>query len=145
MIFVDANYFLRYLAQPATERAQAQAEHEIATTLFTLAQREDIEITSSDAVIAEVAFVLGAKRHYGLPPEIVSGLLKPILELAAFKLPSKRQCLRALDLWVTIPRLGFVDALGAAYAELHQLTLATFDSDIVRLQGFARWQPMTAD
>lgn len=143
MIFVDANDFLRYLAQPTTERAQR--EHDAATELFRMAARGEAEITSSDAVIAEVAFVLAAKRHYGLPPEDVSVLLKPVLLLPGFKLPSTRICLRALDLWVTHPRLGFVDALGAAYAEAQGLVLATFDSDFDRLPAISRWTPPTRD
>lgn len=41
-----------------------------------------------------------------------------------------------------MPRLGFVDALGAAYAETHGYALASFDADFDRVPGIERWQPL---
>jgi predicted nucleic acid-binding protein len=139
MIFVDANYFLRYLAAPTTERARQEQEQ--ATELFTHVQRGEVEVTSSDAVIAEVAFVLAAKSHYGLSASEVSARLKPLLRLSGFRMPTKRQCLRALDVWVTYPALGFVDALAVSYAEQQDFQLATFDSHFNRVADIQRWQP----
>lgn len=139
MIFVDTNYFLRALVDPVTPRQQTMAA--TAATLMRRVQRGEEEITTSDAVIAEVAFVLGSKHNYGLPVEEIATRLKPLLNLSGFKLPNKRVCLRALDLWVTFPRLGFVDALGAAYAEVLRHSLASFDSDFDRVPGLTRWQP----
>jgi hypothetical protein len=70
-------------------------------------------VTTSEAVIAEVAFVLASPRQYGLPPAEIALRLKPILALPHLTLPrgQKRRYLRALDLWADYPRLGFVEAL----------------------------------
>ncbi len=57
------------------------------------------------------------------------------------KLREKRTILAALDLWATVPKLGFVDALTAAYAQHLGVELATFDTDFDLLPGITRWLP----
>ncbi|MGH2531473.1 MAG: type II toxin-antitoxin system VapC family toxin [Thermomicrobiales bacterium] len=139
MIFVDANYFIRAVTVPVTPVEQAMAE--MATGLFQLVERGEEEITTSEAVLAEVAYILSGKRHYRPRPAETGERLKPILLLHGFRLPTKRICLRALDRWATFPRLDFVDVLGAAYAEVQATRLASFDADFDRLPGIVRWNP----
>ena len=140
MTFVDANYFLRAIVAPTPGTA---AMHETAAALFRAVARDEEAVTTSEAVLAEVAFVLASKRHYALPPVEVADRLRPILALPNLVLPRgrKRRYLRALQLWSERPTLGFVDALTAAVVERSDLRLATFDPDFDGLPGIRRWQP----
>ncbi len=139
MIFLDANFFLRALTR--SPRPDVQRMNEIASDLMREAERGVAELTSSEAVIAEVAFILTSKAHYNLPVSDAAGRLATLLRLRGVKLREKRLVLHALDLWTTHPKLGFVDALAAAYADQPGMQLATFDTDFDPLPGIARWQP----
>lgn len=115
----------------------------MAATLFALIDRGEEEATTSEAVLAEVAFVLASRRQYAVAPETVAALLKPIVQLRGLSLPRGRKevYLRALELWSNHPELGFVDALTAAIVERGSLKLATFDADFDVFPPFTRWQP----
>ena len=139
MIVADANAFLRYLVRPATP--QDRAMHEAASALFRLVQTGEETVTTTDAVIAEVVFILSSKRHYNLPRSDVAALLRPILRLPGCRLPRKQRCLRGLDLWAARTRLSFVDALLAVLAQELSAPLASFDADLAREPGIAVWQP----
>ena len=143
MTVVDANFFLRALVQPATPQDQAMAQ--TAKTLFWLVQAGRETFTTSDAVIAEVVFILSSKRHYGVPRVDVAALIKPILQLPGCRLPHKGRCLSALDLWVVRPNLSFVDALGAIHAQELRCPLASFDADLAKTPGVVVWQPPASD
>lgn len=139
MIFLDANILLRALtrsADPAVQRMNQRAGE-----LLRQAERGEVEVTTSDAVIAEVAFILTAKAHYQLPVADAAGRLAAILRLRGVKVREKRTVLRALELWAEHPQLGFVDALTASYAQQTGIQLATFDTDFDVFSDIARWQP----
>ena len=138
MIFLDANYVLRYVVRPDTP--ENLVRHELATALLEATERGE-EVTTSEAVLAEVAYVLASKRQYGLPPADVAARLRPILRLPGFRHPRKRQWLRALDAWATYPALGFEDALTVADVEHSPIRLATFDTDFDGIAGIARYEP----
>ncbi len=138
MIVIDANYFLRYLVQPTTPQDEAMSER--AAALFRMV-RAGIESATTDAVIAEVVFILSAKRHYGVERGDVVARLKLILQLSGLRLPRKRSCLSALDLWKQTPRISFVDALGEQLAIDLQTELATFDTALTRVPEIAIWEP----
>jgi predicted nucleic acid-binding protein len=133
VIFVDANVFLRHLVHPATPQDRVNAVR--ASALFRRVEQRLEEITTSEATIAEVAFILSAKTHYNTPRQIVVTGLKPLLRPNGCKLAEKAVCLRALDLWVAHSRLSFPDALGAAYSEQLGYELATFDERLNRVPG----------
>ncbi len=139
MIFLDANIFLRALTRSSDPDVQRM--NQIAGELLRQAERGEVEVTTSEAVIAEVAFILTAKAHYRLPVPDAAGRLAAILRLRGIKLRQKRVVLQALDLWSAHPALGFVDALTAAYAQQPGVELATFDTDFDRLPNIIRWQP----
>lgn len=137
MIFLDANVLLRtltYADDPTVQRTSRQA-----SALLKLADRGEVELTTSDAVLAEVAFILTAKSHYHLPVSETTASLAAIVSSRGFKLHDKRSVLRALDLWGASPRLGFVDALCAAYAQAPDMQLAIFDTDFDDIPGISRW------
>jgi predicted nucleic acid-binding protein len=139
MIFLDANILLRALVDPSGP--DSRRLHEVASDLLRQASRGDVEVTTSDAILAEVAFILTARAHYQLPANVAAGLISPIVLLRGFRHPEKREILRALEIWASVPRLGFVDALTLAYARAPGMRLASFDSDFDALPGIDRWQP----
>jgi predicted nucleic acid-binding protein len=141
MIFLDANVFLRYLVEP--DGPENQARHETAAALFEAIELGEEEATTSEAVLAEVAFILASKRQYNLATRDIAAYLSPIIRLPGLKLSRGRKglYLRALDIWSELSRLGFVDALTVATVEDSALRLATFDTDFDRLANIQRWQP----
>lgn len=80
MIYVDANVFLRALTRSPEPRVQRM--NDIAGNLLRAAERGEVELTTSDAVIAEVDFILTAKAHYHLP---VSDAAARLATLVRFK------------------------------------------------------------
>ena len=138
MIFLDANVLLRTLTT-ADDDLIVQRMNRQAGALLGMAARGEVELTTSDAVIAEVAFILTAKSHYRLPVSEAAAALAAIVSTRALKLSDKRSVLRALDLWSANPRIGFVDALAAAYAQAPGVQLATFDADFDKLPHISRW------
>ncbi len=139
MIHLDANIILRALPK-ANEPAVKRMNH-AAANLFRLAEQGVVEVTSSDAVIAEVAFILTAKAHYQLAVSEAAGRLTGLLQLRGVKLRNKGLVIRALEIWENNPKPGFVDALTASYAMQPGVELATFDSDFDQFSGIVRWQP----
>jgi predicted nucleic acid-binding protein len=135
MQFVDANIFLRYLTQDPPN--QAQACH----GLFLKAQRNEIELTTSEAIISEVVYVLSSKRLYGLTREDIRNSLYPLLTLSGLKLAGRSVFLRALDLYVAY-RLDFEDALAIAHMEHNKISeILTYDREFDQVAGVQRIEP----
>ena len=143
MIFLDANVLLRTFVRPVDVPSRRSSQ--VAAELLRRAGHGEVEVTTSDAVVAEVAFILTAKTHANQPVPIAAGLIASVVQLRGFRHSEKSTILHALDLWTESPRLGFVDALTAAYARSPGMRLATFDSDFDGLPGIDRWQPGEAD
>lgn len=141
MIFLDANYFLRWLAEPTT--AIDVERNATATALFIRIGAGAVEATTSEAVLAEVAFVLTAKAHYNVAVDVAAAYLAGAVSMSGFKLApgKKRQYLRALEIWSERPRLGFVDALTVAILEVSGHLLATFDRDFDPFDDIEYWRP----
>lgn len=143
MMYLDANIFLRALTTSPEEPVQHM--NQAAGDLFHQMERGEFLATTSDAIIAEVAFVLTSKAHYHLPVDDASDRIATLVRLQGLRLRDKKMILEALDVWKKHPRLGFVDALAAAHAMQPGTTLVSFDSDFDRVSGVARWQPESAD
>ena len=141
MILLDANIFLRYIVTPSTPEIRVMAE--TAKALLASVERGEEEITTTEVVLHEVAYVLASKTHYGLPASEITTALATILRLPGFRLPrgEKKRFLRALDLWETYPALGLADALIATTAMTRGAALATFARDFDRIPDLTRWQP----
>jgi predicted nucleic acid-binding protein len=133
MIFVDANVFMRFFVVPGTDQDRVMAAQ--AAALFERVRAAQVTIIVSEAVVAEVAFILTARARYARPRTDAVGLLKSVLRLDGCRLPAKPICLHALDLWAANSRLSFPDALGAAYSERAGYQLATFDERLKRAPG----------
>lgn len=106
MIFLDANFFLRTLTR--SSHPDTQRMNQMVGDLFRRAEKGEVEVTTSDAVIPEVAFILTAKAHYNLSAGDAAGRLSALLRLRGFKLREKRVVLRALDVWAVNPKLGLL-------------------------------------
>jgi predicted nucleic acid-binding protein len=94
MPFIDTNIFLRYLTKDDPDKAQACFE------LFKRAESNQIVLTATETVIAEVVYVLSSKRTYNLPRDQIRARLYSLLTLQGLRLPQRRMVLRALDLYV---------------------------------------------
>ena len=136
MTFVDANIILRFLTNDHPKKAAACRE------LFELVSSGEKQITSCEAIIAEVVYVLRSGKHYALSAEDVRARLLPILSLRGFSLPYKRSILEALDLTAENPSLDFEDALAAAHMRRQGIeTILSYDSDFDTMPGITRVEP----
>src|SRR5713226_5107179 len=123
MQYLDANIFLRYLAQDNPKQSQACFE------LLQKARRNEVTLTTSEAIIAEVVYVLQSKQLYALSAEEIRARLYPVLSIPGLKLPFRRMVLRALDLYAMY-RLDFEDALAIAQMEKQKITeVYTYDRE----------------
>jgi predicted nucleic acid-binding protein len=137
MIFLDANIFVRHLVRPST--SQDQTYQQRAAALFDMVDAGTTEVTTSEATLAEVAYILTNPRHYGTSRETAADGLKALLRPPACQMPSKDMSLLALDIWVDHPKLSFPDALAAAYSMVRGYELATFDAALSRMSGVSNY------
>ena len=137
MRFLDANVILRYLTRD--DEAKAKNCYE----LFRRVQRGEEELTTCEAIVAEVVYVLSSPRlPYRLNHGEIRARLLPILTLRGLRLPQRRLCLRALDVYATSPSLDFEDALAVAHMERHEITeIVSYDRDFDRVAGLRRTEP----
>jgi len=95
-------------------------------------------------VLHQAIYLLAAKRHYNAPvPDIVE-TFRIILGYAGitFSTQDREIYLRAFDLWVGRPSLGFAECLIVVRCERNGWELATFDQALGRLPTIAHWQPV---
>ena len=137
MRFLDTNVILRYLTRD--DEAKAKACYE----LFQRVQRGEEELATCEAIVAEVIYVLSSPRlPYRLSHEQIRARLLPILTLRGLKLPQKRVCLQALDLYASYPSVDFEDALAVAHMEQRGITgIVSYDRDFDRVAGLRRIEP----
>ena len=140
MRFVDTNIFLRYLVQPVTAIDQTRAE--ACRTLFERVGSGTEEITTSEVVLAEIAYVLASPRQYNMAPIDIAARLKPIIALPGLKLTQKRLYLRALDIYASYTDLDFEDAVSVAIVEQMDATeLYSYDTDFDQVPSLTRVEP----
>ena len=133
MRFVDANVIVRYLTRDDEKKAEA---------VYHLLQRVKTgseQITTTEAILTEIVYVLSSPRLYGLEPGEIRARLVPVLKLRGLKLPYKQTYLNALDLYVTHPFLDFEDALALAQMDRLKIEeILTYDWDFDRVSSI-RW------
>ena len=135
MKFLDANVILRYLTRDDPKKAENCYE------LFQKVKRGEIELTTCEAVIAEVVYLLSSHSLYNLPRDQICSLLLPIINLYGLKLPQKRFCIRALDIYAS-KNIDFEDALIFAHMEKRQIKeIYSYDSDFDKLEELRRLEP----
>ncbi len=135
MDFVDTNIFIRYLTKDQPIPAQKCFE------LFQRVARKQVQITTSEAVLAEVVYVLASPRLYNQPRANIRTLLMPIVNLTNLKITNRKAFLRALDLYATT-NLDFEDALSVAHMERRHLDIIlSYDRHFDRVTGIQRKEP----
>jgi predicted nucleic acid-binding protein len=134
--FLDTNIFLRYLAPTDARKASACFD------LFQRIKSGQETVTTSEVIIAEVAYVLRSRAHYGLATREISDRLRPLLSLRGLKLAHKETCLKALEVWDANPAIDFEDALTVAHMERLGITeLFSYDTDFDRIANVERVEP----
>jgi predicted nucleic acid-binding protein len=135
MTFIDANIILRVLFRDDERKARRCFE------LLQQAERGELELTTSESVIAKVVYVLSSPRLYNLAPGQVAPLLRPVLNLRGLRIPGGGPCLRALELFEK-HNIDFEDALILAHMEAKGITgLLTYDRHFDRIAGITRHEP----
>ena len=135
MKFLDANVILRYLTRDDPKKAENCYE------LFQKVKRGEIELTTCEAIIAEVVYVLSSHSLYNLPQDEICSLLLPIINLYGLKIPQKRLYIRALDIYAS-KNIDFEDALSFAHMEKRQIKeIYSYDSDFDKLEELRRLEP----
>ena len=135
MRFVDTNIFIRHLTKDDPQKAQA------CYALFKKAEANQMKITTTEAVIAEVVYVLSSKKLYNLPRQRIHELLCPLLLLKGLSLTHKRMYLRALDLYATVS-MDFEDTLIVAQMERQKLNeLYSYDERFNSIPQIKRLEP----
>lgn len=133
--FVDANIFLRHLTNDDPAKAPA------CLALFERAATNQVALTTSEAVIAEVVYILASKKLYGLAQEDIKLRLYPLLSLRGFKLPQKAIYLHALD-YYAVYKFDFEDCLTVAHMEHQRVTkLYSYDQDFDQVNVLERLEP----
>lgn len=136
MRFLDTNVIVRYLAKDDEAKAAACLQ------LFRRVEQGTEELTTCEAVITEVVYVLSSRQLYGLSHQEIRARLAPLLVLKGLRLPQKRLYQRALDLYAAHPALDFEDALCVAHMEDQGVNeLYSYDRDFDRIAAVRRVEP----
>ena len=136
MKFIDANIFIRHLTGDDSDKAKA------CRALFVHVRDGEEEVTTTEAVVAEVVFVLRSRKLYDVPAKTVRDLLAPILSLRGLALEHKTVHLRALDLMATRQALDYEDALSVMHSKRQGIAeIYSYDTDFDRIEGLERVEP----
>lgn len=133
--FVDTNVFVRHFTNDDPDQAER------AGRIFAEVEAGTRRVTTSEAILAEVVYVLTSKTLYKASRGQVRQLLAPILGLRGFRLRNKRSYLEALDLFVEKRTLSFADALAVAHARHAGAQIVSFDKSFDRITGVTREEP----
>ena len=135
MTFVDTNIFVRYLTQDDPVKAQACYE------LFKQAAANQITLITTEAVIAEIVYILASKRLYNLARGEIRARLYPLLSVEGLRLDDRNIYLRALDVYATYS-IDFEDALIVARMAQQDLAdLYSYDRDFDQIPKISRREP----
>jgi predicted nucleic acid-binding protein len=137
MVFIDTNIFLRHLLKDDETKAEA------CLALFKQIEAGRLTAWTSDLTIAELVFVLSAKRpnSYGFTRQQVSDALLPLLSLHHLHYPAKGLLPRIFELYTTTP-MDFIDAYHIALVEQSgHATLYSYDRHFDRISLVQRLKP----
>lgn len=97
------------------------------------------QFTTTDAVIAEVVFILTSPRHYGLTRREALIRVVPLLRFRGSMISNRKELESAFSRWEANPKISFVDALSIAMAKEREYELVTFDTAMADAAGIPRW------
>ena len=119
MWIVDANVILRYVLDDHAELSQKARR---------IIDEQAVEIPVE--VLCEVVYVLS--NLYQVSSKDIGDALTGFLESTACALPHREALLKALKLY-SLYSLDFVDCLLAAYYEIENISIHTFDTKLNKL------------
>ncbi|MBX3071268.1 MAG: PIN domain-containing protein [Thermomicrobiales bacterium] len=138
MIFIDTNYFIYALTEPQDDAVAAMAA--VSIDLFRRVASDQIKATTSEAVLAEVIYVLSSSA-FNVPRSDIANALERIVLSQGFSSDNALTWLLALQLWEQRSAISFVDALAAAHSMRDDHELATFDRRLSRHPGLKTYRP----
>lgn len=133
--FVDSNVVIRLLSGDDPDKSRRCLE------LFERAARGEIQLVLSEAVIAEVVYVLSSPKLYALARTEIAELLRPILENRGVMVEHKGWMLKALDLYERT-NLDIEDCIFVEHVRRGKLdTIFSFDRGLDRVTDLRRREP----
>jgi predicted nucleic acid-binding protein len=109
--------------------------------LFERAQSGEIDLMTSEAIVAETIYVLTSARLYGASRETVAQSLLGLLSLHSVYLDNKDIVLAALQRFAT-SRFSFADCLCIEHARRHTAGMVfTYDRGFDRVPDIRRLEP----
>jgi predicted nucleic acid-binding protein len=134
--FLDANVFIRYLTGDDPVKQGASR------LLFERLDRDEEQLLTSEAVVAEIIYVLTSRAHYGLTRGAAAQRLLPALRCPGLRIANKAVVLRALDVYEAHSRLDYEDALSVAHMESVGIDeIVSYDRGFDRVEGIKRVEP----
>lgn len=143
MKLLDTNVFLRYIAEPKT--SQDIVFNQIAAEFFERAARGEETFITTEAVIAEVVYVLASRHLYAFSREDACDSVTRLITLSGCRIENQQGVLSALGTWRDTANVSFVDALCLTIARQRSLELVTFDTALARAAGTQRWDLRSTD
>jgi predicted nucleic acid-binding protein len=139
MRLLDANVFIRYLTGDDPIKQGASK------LLFERLDRDEEQLLTSEAVVAEIIYVLTSRAHYGLTREAAAQRLLPALRSPGLRIANKTVVLRALDVYEAHSRLDYEDALSVAHMESAGIDeIYTYNKDFDQVPGVVHVEPQMA-
>lgn len=124
---VDTNLIVRHLTQDHPKHAV------IADKLFDACDRGLLTLVMLPTVLAECIFVL--ESFYELPRDRISAALSALISSPGIEIDDQPMHLDALDRYVRLTKLHFVDCTIAASAIQRKIAVATFDAGLQKVAG----------
>lgn len=125
MIFVDTNYFLRFLLK------DIDTQHKKARQLFEEGANGKVNLSTSLIVFFELYWVLSS--FYEKQKEELVGILNKILEMEFIKFAERKLLQEALKIFAKY-NFDFEDAFNLAYAQnLGVKRFETFDKKLAKI------------
>ena len=139
MTFLDTNIFLRYLTKTRGQEEKAQA----CFALFQRVRKGEAVVTTCEAVVCEIFFVLCSPRQYDLSHEDAVARVRPLISLGNLKLTNKRVYLRAMDVFAGCPCLDFEDPINVEHMDVQRITeVLSYDTDVYSIRNIDREEPV---
>ena len=136
MRFLDTNVILRYLTRDDEQKAEACYQ------LFQKASRGEETLVTSEAIVAEVVYVLSSLRAgYRLNRSEITARLFPIIMIRGLRIPQKQIYVNALNIYAS-SSFDFEDALAIAHMRQQDITqIFSYDRDFDSVPGIQRLEP----
>lgn len=101
-----------------------------------------MDLHTSEAIIAEVVYVLHSPKLYARARDEIAEGLRTVIGIRKLHVPHKPSVLVAFEHWERSQKLDFADCLAIAHALREQDgRLYSYDRDIGKVEGVSRIEP----